>query len=57
LIPLPIMLSHGEAAGRLPLKHTDPFDRMLIAQAQIEGLTIVTRDREFAKYDVRILKA
>ncbi|MSO99347.1 MAG: type II toxin-antitoxin system VapC family toxin [Rhodospirillaceae bacterium] len=56
LVPLPILLKHAEAAGRLPLKHTDPFDRMLIAQAQIEGLTIVTRDREIAKYDVAILK-
>ncbi|MDX2145545.1 MAG: type II toxin-antitoxin system VapC family toxin [Rhodospirillaceae bacterium] len=56
LLPLPISLGHAEAAGRLPLHHTDPFDRMLIAQARIEGLTIVTRDREIAKYDVPILK-
>jgi PIN domain nuclease of toxin-antitoxin system len=57
LKPLPILFGHAEAAGRLPSNHADPFDRMLIAQAQIEDLTIVTRDRAFAKYDVKILKA
>ncbi len=56
LIPLPISLGHGEVAGRLPLKHADPFDRMLIAQAQVERLIIITRDAAFAKYDVQTLK-
>ena len=53
---LPITAAHAVRAPRLPLIHSDPFDRMLIAQAQIEKLTIVTRDREFADYDVAILK-
>ncbi|MGH9188564.1 MAG: type II toxin-antitoxin system VapC family toxin [Acidimicrobiales bacterium] len=53
--PLPISLEHGSAAGRLPLHHRDPFDRMLVAQAQIEGLTIVTHDRKIGLYDVPVL--
>jgi PIN domain nuclease of toxin-antitoxin system len=52
---LSISLAHADAAGRLPLHHRDPFDRLLIAQAQLEGLTIVTRDRAFAAYDVDVL--
>ena len=54
---LAITADHGLAAGELPLHHADPFDRMLIAQAQVEGLTIVTRDRHFAPYDVALLPA
>jgi PIN domain nuclease of toxin-antitoxin system len=53
--PLPITLAHAERAGGLPLHHRDPFDRMLVAQAQIEGLTIVTRDGTFDAYDVTVL--
>lgn len=46
------------AAGRLPSIHRDPFDRMLIAQAQSHGLTLVTRDQQIIKYDdVTCLKA
>lgn len=48
---------HAMAAGALPPVHGDPFDRMLVAQAQIEGLTIVTRDAEIARYDVPVLAA
>ena len=44
-------------AGRLPGHHEDPFDRMLIAQALAEGLTIVTRDKRFADYGVPVLPA
>jgi PIN domain nuclease of toxin-antitoxin system len=54
---LDITAEHGLVAGRLPLIHRDPFDRMLIAQAQVEGLTLVTRDAEIAKYDVGVLAA
>ena len=43
--------------GRLPLHHGDPCDRMLVAQAQLEGLTIVTRDPVFDNYAVAVLKA
>lgn len=54
--PLPISLIHAEAAGQLPPHHRDPFDRMLVAQAQADDLTIVTRDDAFAPYDVRVLR-
>jgi PIN domain nuclease of toxin-antitoxin system len=55
--PLPITFAHAAAAGRLPPHHGDPFDRMLIAQAQLEGLTLVTRDPVFDRYAVAVLKA
>ena len=45
---------HAVAAAKLPRHHGDPFDRMLIAQAQAEGLTILTVDRTFRAYDVAI---
>jgi PIN domain nuclease of toxin-antitoxin system len=54
---LPIMARHAIAAGRLPPVHRDPFDRMLVAQAQCEALTLVTRDAEIQKYDVSVLAA
>jgi PIN domain nuclease of toxin-antitoxin system len=56
-IPLPISIAHGVAAGQLVRHHEDPFDRMLIAQARAEGLTIVTRDKRFTDYDVALLPA
>jgi PIN domain nuclease of toxin-antitoxin system len=49
--------SHAVAAARLPQHHRDPFDRMLVAQAQLEGLTLVTRDPVFDDYSVAVLKA
>jgi PIN domain nuclease of toxin-antitoxin system len=49
---LPISFEHAAAAARLPLLHTDPFDRMLIGQASVEGLRIVTVDRAFADYEI-----
>jgi PIN domain nuclease of toxin-antitoxin system len=57
MIELPITVRHGLAVGQLPMHHRDPFDRLLIAQARCEGLTIVTSDRVFAAYDVPILPA
>ena len=53
--PLPIGFEHAIAAGRLPQIHRDPFGRMLIAQAQCEDLTLVTRDPHCQKYDVAVL--
>ncbi|NBE51349.1 type II toxin-antitoxin system VapC family toxin [Streptomyces boluensis] len=53
--PLPITAGHGVRAGRLPQHHRDPFDRLLVAQAQIEGMTLVTRDGWIPHYDVRVL--
>jgi len=52
---LPISIEHALAAGRLPRHHDDPFDRMLIAQAFAEGLTIVTHDKRFADYNAPTL--
>ena len=52
---LPIMAGHGIRAGLLPGPHRDPFDRMLIAQAQAETLTIVSNDKVFDQYGVRRL--
>ena len=57
MIELPLTVRHGLAMKDLPLHHRDPFDRMLIAQARCEGLTIVTSDRAFVAYDVPILPA
>jgi PIN domain nuclease of toxin-antitoxin system len=54
---LPITSQHALSAGRLPLIHKDPFDRMLIAQARCEELTLVTGDPEILKYDVSLLPA
>ena len=50
--PLPISLDHAVRAGRLPGDHRDPFDRMLIAQAQTENLKIISNDRIFDDYRV-----
>ncbi|MGB6165139.1 MAG: type II toxin-antitoxin system VapC family toxin [Pseudonocardiaceae bacterium] len=57
MIELPVTVRHGLAVGQLPMHHRDPFDRLLIAQAGCEGLTIVTSDRVFAAYDVPTLPA
>jgi PIN domain nuclease of toxin-antitoxin system len=54
--PLSMTMSHALEAGSLPRHHDDPFDRMLIAQARLDGLTLVTLDRQFARYDVPIFK-
>ncbi|PBB35715.1 type II toxin-antitoxin system VapC family toxin [Mesorhizobium sp. WSM3868] len=45
---------HAERLEHLPLHHRDPFDRLLIAQAQIEGLTLISADRHFSAYDVTL---
>lgn len=52
---IPITASHGIRAGLLPGPHKDPFDRMLIAQAQAENLTVVSNDPVFDRYGVRRL--
>ena len=56
-IELPMSARHAHTAGWLPRHHDDPFDRMLIAQAQVEALTIVTRDTAFRSYGVALLSA
>jgi PIN domain nuclease of toxin-antitoxin system len=52
---LPIELSHALRAGVLPKIHADPFDRMLVAQAQIEGMPILTVDPAISRYDVETI--
>ncbi|MFE9043292.1 type II toxin-antitoxin system VapC family toxin [Streptomyces sp. NPDC007818] len=54
-LALPITAEHGVQAGLLPHHHRDPFDRILIAQARTEGLTLVTRDKNIPLYDVPVL--
>lgn len=54
---LPVLIEHAVRAVRLPLHHRDPFDRMLVAQAQVEGLTIVTRDPVFTRYGIPVMAA
>ena len=56
-IELHITFSHAEVAASLPSLHRDPFDRMLIAQAQVEGLTLVTDDSQISLYDVPVMSA
>jgi PIN domain nuclease of toxin-antitoxin system len=55
--PLSITVSHAYAAGALPRHHEDPFDRVLVAQAEAEGLVIVTRDPRFELYGVGTVAA
>ena len=54
---LPVTLPYALAVESLPRRHRDPFDRMLIAQAQLEGMTLVTSDREVRHYPVATLPA
>ena len=54
---LPLSFEHSERAAALPPHHRDPFDRMLVAQAQAEGLVLVTRDARIPLYDVPIMPA
>lgn len=53
---LRIELPHALAVERLPRHHRDPFDRLLIAQATVEGLTIVTGDAQFERYAIQVLR-
>ncbi len=54
-LELPLTLRHAEQLTTLAAHHTDPFDRMLIAQAQVEAVSIVTHDRQFEPYGVPIV--
>ena len=55
LAKLPVGLDHAAAVEHLPHHHGDPFDRLLVAQAQIEGATLVSGDEAMRAYDVPIL--
>ncbi len=54
---LALAAAHGLPVAQLPTHHRDPFDRLLIAQAMTEGLTLVTADPNFATYDVPLVAA
>lgn len=54
---LSISAASAFEVGRLPDHHADPFDRMLVAQARVEGLHLVTNDRALRRYDVELLRA
>jgi len=52
---LPITARHADRVGSLPMHHRDPFDRLLVAQAEVEGLVVVSADSELADYGVDLL--
>lgn len=54
-VAIPIEHAHALAVGGLPMHHRDPFDRLLIAQASVLGLPIITADPQFERYDVQVL--
>ncbi|MCH2396175.1 MULTISPECIES: type II toxin-antitoxin system VapC family toxin [Oceanibaculum] len=54
---LPIHADHAERAGTLPTHHRDPFDRMLVAQTELDKLVLVTRDSRMQPYGIPILSA
>ena len=56
-LPLPIRVRHALAVASLPPIHQDPFDRIQVAQAQLENLTLATRDPFIGRYDVPVLEA
>ncbi len=56
-LPLHLTFLHAERAGALPPHHGDPFDRMLVAQAQVEGLVVVTWDARIRLYGIRTMAA
>lgn len=56
-LSLPVELAHADDVRGLPTHHGDPFDRMLVSQARVEGLTLVTADRQLAAYGIAVLDA
>lgn len=56
-LALPIDIAHAEDVRRLPPLHNDPFDRLLVAQSRLEGLTLVTADRQLAAYGIAVIDA
>lgn len=54
-LQLPISVQHAGVAGELPRHHDDPFDRMLVAQTQVENLTMITHDSQMSRYGIPIL--
>lgn len=56
-LELPVTFRHAERVAALPSHHRDPFDRLLVAQAEVEELTVVTRDPVFGRYPVAVIGA
>lgn len=56
-VELPVTVAHAGALHALPMIHKDPFDRLLVAQARVERLTLITADETLARYDVPVLAA
>lgn len=54
---LPVSHAHAVHVANLPLHHADPFDRLLVAQAQLEGISLVTVDPQIERYDVPVIRA
>ncbi|MGI9120681.1 MAG: type II toxin-antitoxin system VapC family toxin [Acidimicrobiales bacterium] len=57
VVPLPVEHAHALAVARLPAHHSDPFDRMLVAQAATEGAALVTADHALAPYEIELIWA
>ena len=53
--PLPVQISHAAHVYELPRHHDDPFDRLLIAQSQIESLPLLSKDEDIHKYDLEVI--
>lgn len=53
--PLPVQIYHATRVHELPMHHTDPFDRLLIVQSQIESIPLISMDVDFRKYDVEVI--
>ncbi len=56
-VELPIAFAHAEAVGALPDHHRDPFDRLILGVATVEGLPVLTSDAQFARYGVPLIDA
>jgi PIN domain nuclease of toxin-antitoxin system len=55
IIVLPILVAHTVVVRSLPFHHKDPFDRLIIAQAMVEDMTVLSRDRHFSSYGIRVI--
>jgi PIN domain nuclease of toxin-antitoxin system len=56
-LALPVDIAHADDVRRVPHLHGDPFDRLLVAQARVEGLTLVSADRQLVAYGIPVLDA
>lgn len=57
LVELPVFAEHALEISKLPFIHRDPFDRMLLAQARVEGLTLLTADKTLTRYPAPVMVA